>query len=693
MNSRAFFVATLMTSLPGVTHAQRAAPDSAPVANIARMESQFFKSWREAWRDTLNKLIPPSRFNSDNEERTFLSAHDHNAYAAKYLHARCPTAQGVNLSIIKSAANGPAVCPYWGNPQLESNAASSSTLVPVDPAVQVALRGALLSQRKAIVASLESAGRERPSSEWIIGQRVRFLLDDRNGAGALAAVRKCTANQWWCSALTGYVLYTRGSIAGADSAFRAAIAMTSGEARCDWTNIGMLLGDWKGEFRDLSFSAALDMKPRAAYGRLSCAKRDSLSTTAFWLADPFWSDSLNERLVEHFARRVALKLRAGVAQDELYNWEPTYGGDARAEMVMRYGWPLRTEWGGKANDELTTAELRSRGQHTLADTPYLTSDYDRSRARVSIPNWNALLDPFHASNAELELRPTGNYPFSAEFMQARPIASITAQQSALLRRQNDVLFAYAANLNAIDVARTPGIRDTIASHLSDSVVAVAVRSTGPGVIERLGTQHLDANARLLVREPIPPVPAIMSVELPHEGARVAARARFPITPPRPLAQMSPGEVGVSEPIILLAPRGDEALPNEPEAALSRMSGTTIFPRGTQTIGVYWETYGFAPGDSVEIAVRVQRYTPQSALAKAAIALNMRGDRNAPVSIAWTEPQPGHGSHAIPGPIQIVSRSIVLNIASLTKGEYWLDIGVRRNGQKEPVVGRRTFVVQ
>jgi hypothetical protein len=323
----------------------------------------------------------------------------------------------------------------------------------------------------------------------------------------------------------------------------------------------------------------------------------------------------------------------------------------------------------------------------------MTSDYDRSRTRVSIPKWSALVDPFRASNAELELRPTGNYPFSAEFMQMRPVASITAQQSALLRRQTDVLFAYAANLGAIDVPRTPAIRDTIASHLSDSVVAVAVRSTGPGMVDRLGTQHLDANARLLVREPIPSVPAIMSIELPRDDARVAARARFPIAPPRPLAQMSAGEVGVSEPVILLAPRSDEALPNDPDSALSRMSGTTTFPHGTATIGVYWETYGFAPGDSVEIAVRVQRYTAQSALAKAAIALNMRGDRNAPVSVAWTEPQSGHGSYLTAGPVEIMSRSIVLNIASLTNGEYWLDIGVRKNGQKEPVIGRRAFVVQ
>ena len=292
------------------------------------------------------------------------------------------------------------------------------------------------------------------------------------------------------------------------------------------------------------------------------------------------------------------------------------------------------------------------------------------------------MNPLRARASELPPAIAEKHPWTEHIVLARPMAQVADDQTALLRRESTVLFAYAANLGATDMNL----------HLGQTVTAIVVRSTGPDDRQKIAEQHVDAAARLLVLNTIPAAAAIMSIELPNEGRSVAGRTRFGIAPPPTLAAMATGECAISEPVILQSPPGDEPLPNEPDSALGRMSGTTRLHAGLKTIGVYWETYGFAPGDSVEIAIRVQRYTAQSALEKVGIALNMRGDKNAPVSLAWTEPQPGHASHVTAGSVPIVSRSIVLNIASLPKGDYWLDIGVRKNRQ-EPVVGRRSFVVQ
>jgi hypothetical protein len=224
------------------------------------------------------------------------------------------------------------------------------------------------------------------------------------------------------------------------------------------------------------------------------------------------------------------------------------------------------------------------------------------------------------------------------------------------------------------------------------MVAVVMRSTGPDSIQRLGTGRVDRAAQLFVRQPMPSAPAILSIEIPNNGEAFAARARFPVTPPKTFAQMAPGEQAISDPVILQPYAGEGVLPNDPEGALARTLGTTRFSHARKTIGVYWETYGFAPGDSVEITVQVQRYTSQNLLARAAVALFLLGDKNATVSMAWTEPRPGHSSHVTDGPVPIISRSLVLNIASLPTGEYWLDVGVRKPGSA-PVVGRRSFIVQ
>src|SRR5205085_4704676 len=112
-----------------------------------------------------------------------------------------------------------------------------------------------------------------------------------------------------------------------------------------------------------------------------------------------------------------------------------------------------------------------------------------------------------------------------------------------------------------------------------------------------------------------------------------ARSRFGVKPPPPLSSMPRGDAAMSDPVILVVPANTNALPNDADAAIALMNGSTTLAAGTSSIGVYWETYGIAAGDSVEVTV------------------SLRG-AGSPVTSSWREPQPGHAVRTLAGAMPI-----------------------------------------
>jgi hypothetical protein len=228
------------------------------------------------------------------------------------------------------------------------------------------------------------------------------------------------------------------------------------------------------------------------------------------------------------------------------------------------------------------------------------------------------------------------------------------QQTAFLRRQDSTLLAFATSLARTDLARK----------LGDSVTGVILASTGPRAIRRLAETKLGAQDRLTFLSALPAGPSLVSVEVPwiNDGDR-GARSRFGVKPPPPLSTMKAGEAAMSDPVILVVPPGVNALPNIAESAIVLMNGSTTLAAGTSSIGVYWETYGIAPGDSIEVTV------------------SLRGAGGSPVTSSWREPQPGRAVRTIAGAVPIQMRSLILDVSALAVGPYTLELSVRRsNGQ-------------
>lgn len=102
---------------------------------------------------------------------------------------------------------------------------------------------------------------------------------------------------------------------------------------------------------------------------------------------------------------------------------------------------------------------------------------------------------------------------------------------------------------------------------------------------------------------------ILGLEIPKlaTGWRAPVRVGLGHDPPLPLSAFAPGEVGISKPVLLAVRDGDDAPFGSPEQALASMAGSATVPPHRR-LAIYWETYGFAPGDTVALAVWIERHT-------------------------------------------------------------------------------------
>ncbi|MBI4520421.1 MAG: hypothetical protein HY701_06265, partial [Gemmatimonadetes bacterium] len=180
----------------------------------------------------------------------------------------------------------------------------------------------VMSARSDLIAELESARRVLPGDWWISGQLVHYLIEAGQSKEAEAVAHACEADSWWCFALQGYALHESKEYEQADSAFAAALRLAPAEERHDWTDVSVLL----------------ERGASGRYRRLSEAERGRFEERFWWLADPLYLMSGNERRTEHFSRLVMDRIQ----DDARSPFGVPWGWDLR-EIVLRYGWPAGWE--------------------------------------------------------------------------------------------------------------------------------------------------------------------------------------------------------------------------------------------------------------------------------------------------------------------------------------------------------------
>ena len=330
--------------------------------------------------------------------------------------------------------------------------------------------------RAFLLDSLASLAERAPSDPWIIGQRVRFLVDQgssrRKRSTWRATARPVRA---WCAQLLGFALHAAGDYRGADSAFDAATAAMSPKDRCEWTSAELLL----------------DEDGRKAYGNMNCEQRVAANKKIWWMSTPMFSDSADDRRSEDYARKVLIQLHAALNWDERFDWRQSLrrrsgGRDARAVRMARLLRLRRRLRGAEPRELDVLLRQHAHGDGGISAGP-----------GAPMPLWTAITDPFHASASAWQL----NMPKIKESEEAvaqwwpdehyAPGRGHIAQlrdQTVMLRRDDDVVLATASEL-----------RFNNKRIKADTAAAVLIRTTSPDSIEHL-QRHAVRNATSLVAD-------------------------------------------------------------------------------------------------------------------------------------------------------------------------------------------------
>jgi hypothetical protein len=650
-----------------------------------RLILTFLKTWQAAWKASDTERFKTASFLLSRGERAgYLHCHPRSTTTPTAARPDSyPDLVRAQYRPIVSARGLFAKCPTWilGARSGETDEADS-----IDVALTPRVAVEIAATRRQLIADLVRLSETSPRDGWIIGQIVRFRLDHHDYHGTHEQLRNCRAARWWCDALRGYALHRQGRAKQADSAFLAAVAVMPEATRCEWHDVSVLLND----------------DDRGPFRRLTCAARDSLAARFFWLADPLLSDETNERRTEHYARHVRIALHRALAIDERYYWPKERGGDAVAEMMLRYGWPSMALWTGKA-DDAGHDNYVSRGARPAS--PYSTAEYAPGRLHAA-PSLSAILSPSASQPEDWQLHSpagawaTGNgdgtfwWPHEHMRERSRAIVQLPAPgQMAFLRRIGGVRVLAAMALG--------GTADRDLQPLLDH----PLRMRSYGSSQKFGTERLSdtttgPRGRLVLDGFLTTPAELFAVEAESSGplslgaAPLIARTRFGITPDPPLDSLARATISVSQPV-LFAPRADRVLPVDADDLLSAMlESTTISVGGT--VGVFWESYGLVAGDSLRVSLNLIPANAPGLLRRLATAVKL-ADPVSSVTVQWAEPaltsnrDRGSGNAATIRP-----RSVLLDLSALRPGEYWIEVVARvvaGAGPHRTATARRMMVIR
>lgn len=634
--------------LAGVTTSSNAITEAAGSAVL-----RFLSTWRTAWLESVGREgYTPNKVRLRDDHCHWDGSYD-------------PTSDRSYVKVPTLIHNGSrrSMCPNWmpaGEPL------SADERVIRDAALTRKWRAIVHGARAVLIDSLAKLAKLKPADALITGERVRFLVDQGNVSEAVTVARACTGNPAWCAQLTGFALDAAGDYVHADSAFDAAAAAMSPERRCQWTSARLLL----------------DQRGRSAYDHLSCDQRAAVNDKLWWLSTPLFSDGGNDRRSADFSRKVLIQLHSALPWDERFDWRGEYGGEALSEMLVRFGWPAFSAFGGKFEEESHAGWM---GFYDSTRTA--TAEYPQDRLHV-VPDWRAIQDPLKATADAWQLNmPTLTrdeepavqwWPAEHYARAAGPIRQLS-DQTAMLRRDGRILLATASELPLAGLQLG-----------TDDSSVVLIRTTGPNAIESLPHTTYKNLRAVVVVAPIPAQPAIVGTELrAAKPGDLSARTRFAVAPPQPLDAVRPGEKLISDPILIGAEDGP--VPG-PETALHYMLGS-VRVRGAK-VGLYWETYGWTEKDSVDVAVVIARHEPVSKLRRLGMLVRLAHDINGSVAVRWSEPQPGHSAWTVPSSVPIQARSVRLDLSRLEPGQYTVTVLVNNHASTvAPVSASREFVFE
>ncbi len=430
--------------------------------------------------------------------------------------------------------------------------------------------------RAEFLRDLEKAGNAIPGDDWIIGQRIRYLVEGHDSS-AISVARSCKATKWWCDALLGLALHVNGNYAAADSTFAIALDEMPSLTRCHWLNLSPLLDD----------------DVRGTYRKMSCARREAANARIWWVADPLYITPGNERRTEHFSRM----LHAALQQDAANTYGVKWSGDL-AELELRFGWAEK--WTQEpptsiyVNPQISVAGHEPEpGFHF-----FLTQRPPDSLAQIV----DSLFDIKQFPPREQYAPPY-----------ARTFTALDAQVARFRRGDSTRIIA------AYDVDTDTLFRR---HRFAAALIAMGDEATSPSM-----TEIAESPTKNVITVSTPWKSQLVGVELLAKDSAGAARWRkgFAEIP------IDSGMVSLSD---LLFVDGSPSLPSDLNEAIPQAHGGTRFKRNKQ-VGLFWELYGKTPADSaLPISLTI---TPiDEGILRRAFRVLRLVPKVAPLNIRWQE---------------------------------------------------------
>ncbi|TVP55463.1 MAG: hypothetical protein EA351_10765, partial [Gemmatimonadales bacterium] len=498
-----------------------------------------------------------------------------------------------------------------------------------------------------------------PGDEWILGQRVRYLIEANDLIGARQVLQDCEAREHWCAALAGWVFHEDDDWVRAGDAFLTLLETLPRGEEDRWTGERYLLERDGRSFLDVS-DPEERMRRRALLWRLS---------------DPLFMVPGNARWTAHMARLTQVRTLEDAWNPFGLPWDVDL-----EEILLRYGWALGWErqQGGPGN-----MQQLSRNR--------MTARLDPDRRRY-LPTGEELVRFPVGDDGDLRVQ-TGRQPVGFTPAYAPTFLNLQSQTARFLREGEMYIVHSFARLPA-DAEGTRAQGTPSRSDDPFGAYAPAEALEGPDLPRDLRTAlYLLPVDGPVIEEGLIPVQEGVELEgvwtaqldrradhiLSLEGwSRVEGRA-WRTRRALPALEVPAGRVSLSDPVFFTV--SDELPPESLAEALDQVRPSLRFPPG-ETMRVGWEVYGLDEGDIASVSIGVER--ADRSLLRAIGEFFRVIETPEPVTIRWDDaPDDDAG---------IVFRALDLSIGELDAGNYDLFIEVGLPGE-EPAVARRRLVVE
>ncbi len=509
----------------------------------------------------------------------------------------------------------------------------------------------LVRAREELLERLDEVAQHIPRDGWVLGQRVYYLAEENRWEEAAKLASRCAwGGDWWCRALLGFSYHGMGKYGAALEAFESALVSMPAEQAARWRDPRLVL--------DPSARDYVDQQP------------DSLRATVWsqvWLlADPLYVVAGNDRLTEHYSRRVMSAIKRKARSP----WAMSWGADLD-ELTMRYGWErswerIRPNVGSIPNGGGTVGH-QSKDALEVVPPGFVLKD----PASVEPGRWSPEKDKPRSSHAPV---------YAPDLLEGR------GQLAVFSRGETFVLVGATALPDeppeehdglSVEVGPPPGPDDVIPW-------AVPERSEAPPQIGLflIAEDGMAAEARMMGRShgsmslQAPAGDYLLSLEAWSAEFGRAGRIRQGLS-----VDTIPHDLATLSDLVLLEPQDD--LPEDLAHAVPLVRPTTEVKAG-ERLAVGWELFGLG-WKAEQVEYELSLYREGRGFFRRMGRLVGLGGGAQPLRIRWSEPGPQR-----PGP---QFRALNVDLPNVDEGDYVFRLEVSLRGRESVSVTRSIRVTK